>query len=116
MRNSRVELVSAGVLITKKFLLEPVLLRSERRQPGLWQIGWKCECKRTQQVNRGFLMAQVSGGQGVNTAAMRMDPSEAEAFAQRHVLAVRDGLEPLARERTAEVTLRLQKILDSLAA
>ena len=59
---------------------------------------------------------RVSGGQGVNTAAMRMDPSEAEAFAQRHVLAVRGRLEPLARERTAEVTLRLQKILDALAA
>ena len=116
MRNSRVELVSAGVLVTKKFLLEPVLLRSERRQPRPEQIGWKCECKRTQQVHRGFLMAQVSEGQGVNTAAKRMDPSEAKAFAQRHVLAVRDRLEPLARQRTAEVTLRLQKVLDALAA
>ena len=35
MRSSRVELVSAGVLVTKNFLLEPVLLRSERRQPDL---------------------------------------------------------------------------------
>jgi hypothetical protein len=54
MRNSRLERVTAGVVVTKKFLLEPVLLWSERLQPVTETVGWERECKRKQEAFRGF--------------------------------------------------------------
>ena len=61
-------------------------------------------------------MAQVSEQQGNGSGTRGLDPSEARAFAQRHVAAVRLQLEPLARRRTAEVAARLQKVLAAFSA
>ena len=61
-------------------------------------------------------MAKVSEQQGDGSGTRGLDPSEARAFAQRHVAAVRLQLEPLARRRTTEVAARLQKVLAAFSA
>ena len=54
VRNSRLERVTAGVVVTKKFLLEPVLLRSKRLQPGQKQLVGNVNVKENRRLSAVF--------------------------------------------------------------
>ena len=116
MRNSRLVRVTAGVVVTKKFLLEPVLLRSEQLQPSTETVGWKGECKRKLEAFRGFAIAQGSDRYCDSTGSPAMDLSDARAFARQKVADMREHQQPLARQRTAAVAERLQKVLAAFEA
>ena len=78
--------------------------------------GRKCECKRTQQVHREFSMAMASERSGAHPSKPPLEPQEAHALARARVAAVRERLEPVARQRTAAVASRLRRVLDAFAA
>ena len=61
-------------------------------------------------------MAQASNRYGESTGAKGMNLSEARAFARSQVAAVRERQQPLARQRTAAVADRLQKVLAAFEA
>ena len=61
-------------------------------------------------------MAQASNRYGESTGAQGMNLSEVRAFARSKVAAVRERQQPLARQRTAAVSDRLQKVLAAFEA
>lgn len=61
-------------------------------------------------------MAMASERSGAHPSKPPLEPQEAHALARARVAAVRERLEPVARQRTAAVASRLRRVLDAFAA